>query len=66
MTALEHLNTAANPSSYESVWGVLHRQRWINVTIESMNRALHYDTGYDRIAGVTGQPMERVVERGLL
>lgn len=100
MTALEYLNNAANPSSYESVWGALHGQRWINVTTEAMNRALdvhrelaaasqhrnfrlpdliiaataelsgatvlHYDTDYDRIAGVTGQPMEWVVERGSL
>lgn len=27
MTALEYLNNAANPSSYESVWGALHGQR---------------------------------------
>ncbi len=100
MTALEYLNNAANPSSYESVWGALHGQRWINVTTEAMDRALdvhrelasasqhrnfrlpdliiaataelsgatvlHYDTDYDRIAGVTGQPMEWVVERGSL
>ncbi len=100
MTALEYLNNAANPSSYESVWGALHGQRWINVTTEAMDRALdvhrelasasqhrnfrlpdlviaataelsgatvlHYDTDYDRIAGVTGQPMEWVAERGSL
>ncbi len=100
MTALEYLNNAANPSSYESVWGAIHGQRWINVTTEAMDRALevhrelastsqhrnfrlpdlviaataelsgatvlHYDTDYDRIAGITGQPMEWVVERGSL
>ncbi len=100
MTALEYLNNAANPSSYELVWGALHGQRWINVTTEAMDRALdvhrelastsqhrnfrlpdliiaataelsgatvlHYDTDYDRIADVTGQPMEWVVERGSL
>jgi predicted nucleic acid-binding protein len=27
---------------------------------------LHYDAGYDRIAGVTGQPVEWVAERGSL
>ncbi|MGH3548523.1 MAG: PIN domain-containing protein [Pseudonocardiaceae bacterium] len=97
---LEYLNNAANPSSYESVWGALHGQRWINVTTEAVDRALdvpremasasqhrnlrlrdlvvaataelsgatvlHYDTDYDRIAGITGQPMEWVVERGSL
>lgn len=100
MTALEYLNNAANPNSYESVWGALHGQRWINVTTEAMDRALdvhrelasasqhrnfrlpdlviaataelsgatvlHYDTDYDRIAEVTGQPMEWVAERGSL
>jgi predicted nucleic acid-binding protein len=100
MTALEYLNNAANPSSYDSVWGALHGQRWINVTTEAMDRALdvhrelasasqhrnfrlpdliiaataelsgstvlHYDTDYDRIAGVTGQPVEWVAERGSL
>ncbi|MGH4014521.1 MAG: PIN domain nuclease [Pseudonocardiaceae bacterium] len=100
MTALEYLNNAANPSSYESVWGALHGQRWIDVTTEAMDRALavhrelarasrhrnfrlpdlviaataelsgatvlHYDTDYDRIAEITGQPMEWVVERGSL
>jgi predicted nucleic acid-binding protein len=100
MTALEYLNNAASPSSYESVWGALHEQRWINVTTEVMDRALavhrelartsqhrhfrlpdlviaataelsgatvlHYDTDYDRIAKITGQPMEWVAERGSL
>lgn len=100
MTALEYLNNAASPSSYESVWGALHKQRWIEVTTEAMDRALavhrelartsqhrnfrlpdlviaataelsgttvlHYDTDYDRIARVTGQPMEWVAERGSL
>ncbi|MGQ0778422.1 MAG: PIN domain nuclease [Pseudonocardiales bacterium] len=100
MTALEYLNNAANPSSYESVWGAVHGQCWIDVTTEVMNRALavhrelakasqhrnfrlpdlviaataelsgatvlHYDTDYDRIAEVTGQSMEWVVERGSL
>ncbi len=27
---------------------------------------LHYDTGYDRIAAVTGQPTEWIAERGSL
>lgn len=100
MTALEYLNNAASPSSYESVWGALHEQRWINVTTEAMDRALavhrelartsqhrhfrlpdlviaataelsgatvlHYDTDYERIATITGQPMEWVAERGSL
>lgn len=100
MTALEYLNNAANPSGYESVWGALHTQRWIDVTTEAMDRALavhrelarasqhrhfrlpdlviaataelsgatvlHYDTDYDRIAKITGQPMEWVAERGSL
>lgn len=100
MAALEYLNNAANPSSYESVWGALHGQRWINVTTEAMDRALdvhrklasasqhrnfrlpdlviaataelsgatvlHYDTDYDRIADITGQPMEWVVKKGSL
>jgi predicted nucleic acid-binding protein len=100
MTALEYLNNAANLSSYASVWGALHGQRWINVTTEAIDRALevhrelastsqhrnfrlpdlviaataevsgatvlHYDTDYDRIAEVTGQPMEWVAERGSL
>lgn len=100
LTAMEYLNNAANPSSYESVWGAVHGQRWIDVTTEAMNRALavhrelarasqhrnfrlpdliiaataelngatvlHYDTDYDRIAEVTGQRTEWVVERGSL
>jgi predicted nucleic acid-binding protein len=100
MTALEYLNNAANPRSYETLWGALHTQRWIDVTTEAMHRALavhrelaatsqhrnfrlpdliiaataelhgatvlHYDTDYDRIAAVTGQPVEWIVERGSL
>jgi predicted nucleic acid-binding protein len=40
MTALEYLNNAANPKSYEVVWAALHGQRWIDVTRQAMDRAL--------------------------
>jgi predicted nucleic acid-binding protein len=40
MTALEYLNNAPDPKSYEVLWGALHGHRWINVTAESMTRAL--------------------------
>jgi len=40
MTALEYLNNAADPKSYEVLWQALHAQRWIEVTTDSMNRAL--------------------------
>jgi predicted nucleic acid-binding protein len=40
MTALEYLNNAADPRGYEVLWKALQAQRWIEVTTESMNRAL--------------------------
>lgn len=40
MTALEYLNNAADPGGYEVLWKALHAQCWIEVTTESMNRAL--------------------------
>jgi predicted nucleic acid-binding protein len=40
MTALEYLNNAADPGSYETLWKALHAQRWIEVTADAMNRAL--------------------------
>ncbi len=100
MAALEILNTAPTPQLYERLWGGLHGQRWMDVGVPEMNRAmdvhrsmaarsqhrnfrlpdliiaataelngatvLHYDHDYDRIAEVTGQPVEWVVPRGSL
>jgi predicted nucleic acid-binding protein len=100
MTALEYLNNAPDPKSYEILWGALHGHRWIDVTAEAMQRALavhrelaamsqhrhfrlpdliiaataelhgatvlHYDADYDRIAAVTGQPVEWVAPKGSL
>lgn len=40
LTALEFLNNAADPKSYELLWGALHGHRSIDVTTEAMNRAL--------------------------
>jgi predicted nucleic acid-binding protein len=40
MTALEYLNNAPDPRGYETLWDALHAQRWIEITTESMNRAL--------------------------
>lgn len=40
MTALEYLNNAADPKGYETLWSALHAQRWIDITVEAMNRAL--------------------------
>jgi predicted nucleic acid-binding protein len=40
MTALEYLNDAANPKTYEAVWRALHGQRWVDVTAAAMDRAL--------------------------
>jgi predicted nucleic acid-binding protein len=98
MTTLEHLNNAPDPRGYEVVWGVMHGQRWLDVTTPAMNRAmdihrklgatsqhrnfslpdliiaataevhgatvLHYDSDYDRIAAVTGQPTEWIAPKG--
>jgi predicted nucleic acid-binding protein len=100
MTALEYLNNAATPASYEALWDALHGQRWMDVSTAAMQRAmdvhrllaarsqhrhfrlpdliiaataeqhgatvLHYDADYDRIAAVTGQPVEWVAEKGSL
>lgn len=100
MSAMEYLNNAPSPRAYEQMWGVVHTQRWIDVDVSAMNRAmdvhrklakqsrhrkfalpdliiaaaaelhgatvLHYDGDYDRIAAVTGQPVEWVVPRGSL
>jgi predicted nucleic acid-binding protein len=40
MTALEYLNNAAEPASYEALWDAIHAQRWVEVTSEAMTRAL--------------------------
>jgi predicted nucleic acid-binding protein len=40
MTALDYLNNAPNPPAYETLWGALHGQRWLDVTTEVMDRAL--------------------------
>ena len=40
MTALEYLNNAPDPGSYEVLWGALHGHRWIDVTASAMDRAL--------------------------
>ncbi|MDN5931341.1 MAG: PIN domain-containing protein, partial [Pseudonocardia sp.] len=84
----------------EELWAVLDSQRWIDVDVRTMSRAmdvhrklagqsqhrhfalpdliiaataelngatvLHYDHDYDRIAEITGQPVEWVVPRGSL
>ncbi|TCO51768.1 hypothetical protein EV646_101762 [Kribbella antiqua] len=100
MAALEYLNNAPDPKWYETLWGALHSQRWVDVTSEAMDRAmavhrelaqksqhrhfslpdliiaataelagltvLHYDEDYDRIAKITGQPVEWVAPKGSL
>lgn len=40
MSALEYLNNAASPKSYEILWGAIHAQRWADVTTGAMTRAL--------------------------
>jgi predicted nucleic acid-binding protein len=40
MTALEWLNDAANPKTYEDLWAALHGHRWLDTTNEAMRRAL--------------------------
>ena len=100
MTALEYLNNAASPESYELLWAALHGHRWMDVSTAAMQRAmdvhrmlaaasqhrhfrlpdltiaataeqygatvLHYDADYDRIAAVTGQPVEWIAAKGSL
>ena len=52
--------------------GAMHRSIRLNDTLiaaaaESSNLAvLHYDSDFDRIAAVTGQPAERITPRGSL
>lgn len=96
MMAIEYFNNASNPSQYGTMRDALYGQRWMDVTTETMDRALdvhrllaqrsrhfsfpdlviaataevngatvlHYDSDYDRIAEVTGQPTEWVVPKG--
>jgi predicted nucleic acid-binding protein len=100
LTALEYLNNAATPASYQTLWATLRGQRWMEVSTAALERAmdvhrllaersqhrhfrlpgliiaataeqhgatvLHYDADYDRIAGVTGQPVEWVATKGSL
>jgi predicted nucleic acid-binding protein len=100
MTALEYLNNAPDPKSYEILWKALRGHRWMDVTAQAMDRALathralaaasqhrhfrlpdliiaatadvhgatvlHYDADYDRIAAITGQPIEWVAPKGSL
>ena len=40
MTALEYLNNAASPASYEALWAALHGQRWMDVSTATMQRAM--------------------------
>jgi predicted nucleic acid-binding protein len=40
MTALEFLNNAPDPKGYEVLWGAMHGQRWLDVTVEAMDRAM--------------------------
>lgn len=40
MTALEYLNNAPDPPSYEAIWGAVHTQRWMEVDTAAMDRAL--------------------------
>ncbi|MGH3739006.1 MAG: PIN domain nuclease [Micromonosporaceae bacterium] len=40
MAALEYLNNAPSPNAYETLWGFVHGQRWIDVTTSAMDRAL--------------------------
>jgi len=40
MSALEYLNNAPDPKSYEVLWSAMHGHRWLDVTTEAMDRAL--------------------------
>lgn len=51
MTALEYLNNAPDPKSYEILWGALHGHRWMDVTTQAMSRAL----AVHRMLAVTSQ-----------
>ena len=100
LVMLEYLDNAPDPKSYETLWGALRAQRWMDVTAQAMDRALdvhrqlaavsqhrnfalpdliiaataalhgatvlHYDTDYDSIAEITGQPVEWVAPKGSL
>lgn len=40
MVGLELLNNAPDPAQYETLWTVLHSQRWCEVNTDAMNRAM--------------------------
>ena len=40
MVALEYLNNAPNPKTYEAVRGALRAQRWMDVSTPAMDRAM--------------------------
>jgi predicted nucleic acid-binding protein len=40
MTALEFLNNAPDPASYERLWGAVMGHRWVDVTASGMSRAM--------------------------
>jgi predicted nucleic acid-binding protein len=40
MTALEFLNNAPDPASYEVLWAALHAHRWMDVSAAAMTRAV--------------------------
>jgi hypothetical protein len=40
MAALEYLDNAQSPKAYEAMWGALHRQRWVDVSSQAMDRAM--------------------------
>jgi len=40
MTALEYLNNAPDPQSYERLWHAFQAHRWFDVSVEVMDRAL--------------------------
>ena len=40
MTALEFLNNAPDPKGYEILWTAIHGQRWLDVTVAAMDRAM--------------------------
>src|SRR5215471_12870274 len=50
MTALEFLNNAPDPGSYEILWGALMAQRWIDVTSAVMDRALEVHRNLARMS----------------
>jgi predicted nucleic acid-binding protein len=40
MTALEYLNNAPDPKSYDRLWTAIRGQRWMDVTTQAMERAM--------------------------